>query len=131
MQHHEEESLGKAYDSHLMRRLLRYLRPYTFQVFLAIVIIIVASLMQVSGPFLTKIAIDRYIVNRDYAGLNRVVLVYLGIILFGFGLGYVQTYIMQLTGQKIMVDLRLEIFSHLQRLPLSFFDRNPVGRLMT
>jgi ATP-binding cassette, subfamily B, multidrug efflux pump len=131
MQHHEEESLGKAYDSHLMRRLLRYLRPYTFQVFLAIVIIIVASLMQVSGPFLTKIAIDRYIVNRDYAGLNRVVLMYLSIILFGFVLGYVQTYIMQLTGQRIMVDLRLEIFSHLQRLPLAFFDKNPVGRLMT
>jgi ATP-binding cassette, subfamily B, multidrug efflux pump len=131
VQHHEEESLEKAYDSHLMRRLMRYLAPYKIQVFAAIVIIIVASLMQVSGPFLTKIAIDRYIVNKDYGGLNQVALVYLSIILFGFLLGYVQTYIMQLTGQKIMVDLRLEIFSYLQRLPLAFFDRNPVGRLMT
>lgn len=131
MQHHEEESLEKAYDSHLMRRLMRYLAPYKIQVFAAIAIIIVASLMQVSGPFLTKIAIDRYIVNKDYGGLNQVALVYLSIILFGFLLGYVQTYIMQLTGQKIMVDLRLEIFSYLQRLPLAFFDRNPVGRLMT
>ena len=131
MQHHEEESLEKAYDSHLMRRLMRYLVPYKIQVFAAIVIIIVASLMQVSGPFLTKIAIDRYIVNKDYGGLNQVALVYLSIILFGFLLGYIQTYIMQLTGQKIMVDLRLEIFSYLQRLPLAFFDRHPVGRLMT
>jgi len=131
MQQHEEESLGKAYDSHLMRRLLRYLAPYRIQVLAAIVIIIVASLMQVSGPFLTKIAIDRYIVNKDFGGLNRVALVYLSIILFGFLLGYIQTYIMQFTGQKIMVDLRLEIFSHLQKLPLAFFDKNPVGRLMT
>jgi ATP-binding cassette, subfamily B, multidrug efflux pump len=131
VQHHEEESLEKAYDSHLMRRLMRYLAPYKIQVFAAIVIIIGASLMQVSGPFLTKIAIDRYIVNKDYGGLNQIALVYLSIILFGFLLGYVQTYIMQLTGQKIMVDLRLEIFSYLQRLPLAFFDRNPVGRLMT
>jgi ATP-binding cassette subfamily B protein len=131
MQQHEEESLGRAYDSHLMRRLLRYLAPYWVEVLAAIAIIVVASLMQVSGPFLTKIAIDRYIVNKDFGGLNRVALVYLSIILFGFLLGYVQTYIMQLTGQKIMVDLRLEIFSHLQKLPLSFFDKNPVGRLMT
>jgi len=131
VQHHEEEYLEKAYDSHLMRRLMRYLAPYRIQVFAAIVIIIVASLMQVSGPFLTKIAIDRYIMNQDYGGLNRVALVYLSIILFGFLLGYIQTYIMQLTGQRIMVDLRLEIFSYLQRLPLAFFDRNPVGRLMT
>src|SRR5215510_10960541 len=131
MLHHEEESLGKAYDSHLMRRLMRYLAPYTLQVVLAMLIIVIASLMQVSGPFLTKIAIDRYIVNKDYGGLNQVVLVYLGIILFGFILGYVQTYVMQLTGQRIMVDLRLQIFTHLQRLPLAFFDRNPVGRLMT
>jgi ATP-binding cassette, subfamily B, multidrug efflux pump len=131
MLHHEEESLGKAYDSHLMRRLMRYLAPYTGQVVLAMLIIIIASLMQVSGPFLTKIAIDRYIVHKDYGGLNQVVLVYLAIILFGFLLGYVQTYLMQLTGQRIMVDLRLQIFSHLQRLPLAFFDKNPVGRLMT
>jgi ATP-binding cassette subfamily B protein len=130
-QPHEEESLGRAYDSHLMRRLLRYLAPYRLQVLAAIVIIIVASLMQVSGPFLTKIAIDQYIVRKDFGGLNRVALIYLSIILFGFLLGYVQTYLMQLTGQKIMVDLRMEIFSHLQKLPLSFFDRNPVGRLMT
>jgi ATP-binding cassette, subfamily B, multidrug efflux pump len=130
-QHHEEEAIDKAYDAHLMRRLLRYLSPYKPQVLSSMLIIGVASLLQVSSPYLTKIAIDNYIVHGDLAGLNKVVLVYLAIILFGFLLGYLQTYIMQLTGQRIMFDLRLEIFTHLQSLPLSFFDKNPVGRLMT
>src|SRR4051812_840849 len=130
-QYHEEEALGKAYDSHLMRRLLGYLAPYKLQVFSAILIIFAASLMQIAGPFLTKIGIDRYIVTKDYAGLNKVALVYLGVIIFAFFFGYFQTYLMQLTGQKIMYDLRLQIFSHLQNLPLAFFDKNPVGRLMT
>jgi ATP-binding cassette subfamily B multidrug efflux pump len=131
MQHHEEEPLGKAYDSHLMRRLLRYLAPYKIQVFSALLIIVAASLIQVCGPYLTKIGIDRYIVTKNYDGLNKVALIYLSIIILGFLLGYIQTYIMQLTGQRIMYDLRLEIFSHLQQLPLAFFDKNPVGRLMT
>ncbi|HET6962697.1 MAG TPA: ABC transporter ATP-binding protein [Terriglobia bacterium] len=130
-QHQEEEAIDKAYDAHLMRRLLRYLSPYKLQVLSSMLIIGVASLLQVSSPYLTKIAIDNYIAHGDLAGLNKVVLLYLAIILFGFLLGYLQTYIMQLTGQRIMFDLRLEIFTHLQNLPLSFFDKNPVGRLMT
>src|SRR4030095_6777954 len=131
MTHHEEEALDKSYDAHLMRRLLKYLWPYRVRVLGVILVIVVASLMQVSSPYLTKVSIDNYIVHKDPSGLNKVVLIYLAIILFGFVLRYVQTYIMQSTGQKIMYDLRLEIFSHLQTLPLSFFDRNPVGRLMT
>lgn len=131
MTHHEEEALDKSYDAHLMRRLLQYLWPYRLRVLAVMLIIVIASLMQVSSPYLTKVGIDDYIAHKDLAGLNKVVLVYLAIILFGFFLGYVQTYIMQSTGQKIMVDLRLQIFSHLQTLPLAFFDRNPVGRLMT
>jgi ATP-binding cassette, subfamily B, multidrug efflux pump len=130
-QHHEEEAIDKAYDAHLMRRLLQYLSPYKLQVLASMLIIGVASLLQVSSPYLTKIGIDNYIVHRDLTGLNKVVLIYLVIILFGFFLGYLQTYIMQLTGQRIMFDLRLQIFTHLQNLPLSFFDKNPVGRLMT
>ncbi len=130
-QHHEEEAIDKAYDAHLMRRLLRYLSPYKLQVLSSMAVIGVVSLLQVSSPYLTKVGIDNYIAHGDLAGLNKVVLVYLAIILFGFLLGYLQTYIMQLTGQRIMFDLRLEIFTHLQRLPLSFFDKNPVGRLMT
>jgi ATP-binding cassette subfamily B protein len=114
-----------------MRRLIQYLKPYELQVLAAMLLIGVASLMQVSSPYLTKIGIDNYIIHKDQAGLNRIVLIYLGIVAFGFFLGYIQTYIMQLTGQKIMVDLRLQIFSHLQNLPLAFFDKNPVGRLMT
>ena len=129
--HHEEEVIDKAYDAHLMRRLLGYLSPYKLQVLGSMLTIGVASLLQVSGPYLTKIGIDNYIVHRDLAGLNKVVLIYLAINLFGFLLGYLQTYIMQLTGQRIMFDLRLQIFTHLQNLPLSFFDKNPVGRLMT
>jgi len=130
-QHHEEEAIDKAYDAHLMRRLLQYLSPYKVQVLVSMLIIGVVSLLQVSSPYLTKIGIDNYIVHGDLAGLNKVVLIYLAIILFGFLLGYLQTYIMQLTGQRIMFDLRLQIFTHLQNLPLSFFDKNPVGRLMT
>src|SRR5262245_21423055 len=129
--HHEEEVIDKAYDAHLMRRLLGYLSPYKLQVLGSMLTIGIVSLLQVSGPYLTKIGIDNYIAHRDLAGLNKVVLIYLAINLFGFLLGYLQTYIMQLTGQRIMFDLRLQIFTHLQNLPLSFFDKNPVGRLMT
>jgi len=130
-QHHEEEAIDKAYDAHLMRRLLRYLLPYKLQVLVSLLIIGIVSMLQVSSPYLTKIGIDSYIVHRDLAGLNKIVLIYLAVIVSGFFLGYLQTYIMQLTGQRIMFDLRVQIFTHLQRLPLSFFDKNPVGRLMT
>jgi ATP-binding cassette subfamily B protein len=130
-QHHEEEALGKSYDARLMRRLLQYLSPHRLQVFAAMLIIVVASLVQVSSPYLTKIGIDNYIIHKDTGGLNKIALIYLGIIIFGFFLGYLQTYIMQHTGQRIMYDLRLQIFKHLQDLPLSFYDKNPVGRLMT
>ncbi|MFN8008299.1 MAG: ABC transporter ATP-binding protein [Terriglobia bacterium] len=127
----EEEAIDRTYDSRLMRRLLQYLRPYWQQVLSAMALIAVASILQVSSPFLTKIGIDRYIAKKDYAGLNKISLIYLGIIFLGFLMGYLQTYLMQLTGQKIMFDLRMQIFSHLQKLPLAFYDRNPVGRLMT
>src|SRR5437867_2314318 len=83
MQHHEEEALGKAYDSHLMRRLLGYLAPYKIQVFSAILIIAAASLIQLCGPYLTKIGIDRYIAAKDYDGLNRIALLYVGVIVLG------------------------------------------------
>ena len=127
----EEEAIDRTYDARLMRRLLSYLRPYRVNVLAAMGLIAVASVLQVSSPYLTKIGIDNYIVKKDLAGLNKIVLIYLAIIVFGFFLGYIQTYLMQLTGQKIMYDLRVQIFSHLQDLPLAFYDRNPVGRLMT
>jgi ATP-binding cassette, subfamily B, multidrug efflux pump len=131
MSFHEEEVLGKAYDATLMRRLLRYLRPYKPQVALALAAIISASVLQLAQPYLMKLAIDRYIANADVRGVDRIALVYFVILIGSFGLEYVQTWVLQMTGQRIMYDMRLQIYQHLQRLDLQFYDRNPVGRLMT
>jgi len=131
MSFHEEEVLGKAYDARLMRRLLQYLRPYKAQVALALAAIIAASVLQLAQPYLMKLAIDRYIANGDLRGVDRIAAAFLGILLASFVLEYVQTWTLQMTGQRIMVDMRLEIYRHLQRIDLQFYDRNPVGRLMT
>ena len=131
MSAHEEEALGKAYDSRLMRRLLGYLRPYWRSVMLALVAIISGSLLQLAQPYLTKIAIDEYIANADLAGLNWVALLFLLVLVSSFALEFAQTWLMQMTGQRIMFDMRMQIYTHLQRLSLRDYDRNPVGRLMT
>ena len=127
----EEEILGKAYDARLMRRLLGYLRPYTAQVITAFFAIVAGSALQLVQPYLIKLAIDRYIAAGDLSGLNRMALAFLAILLGSFVCEYVQTFAMQLTGQRIMFDLRMQIYRHLQRLDIQFYDRNPVGRLMT
>ena len=127
----EEEVLGKAYDARLMRRLLRYLRPYRPQVALALAAIISASVLQLAQPYLMKLAIDRYIATGDLQGLNRIALAFVAILLGSFTLEFVQTWTLQMTGQRIMFDLRMQIYRHLQRIDLQFYDRNPVGRLMT
>jgi ATP-binding cassette subfamily B protein len=131
MSFHEEEVLGKAYDARLMRRLLQYLRPYTAQAALALAAIIAASVLQLAQPYLMKLAIDRYIASGDLRGVDRIAAAFLGILLASFMLEYAQTWTLQMTGQRIMFDMRLEIYRHLQRLDLQFYDRNPVGRLMT
>ena len=128
---HDEEVLGKAYDAVLMRRLLRYLRPYRAQVAVALAAIIAASALQLVQPWLMKIAIDRYIATGDLAGLDWIAGAFLATLLLSFALEYVQTWTLQITGQKIMYDMRMQIYGHLQRLDLQFYDRNPVGRLMT
>jgi ATP-binding cassette subfamily B multidrug efflux pump len=128
---HEEEVLGKAYDARLMRRLLAYLRPYRPQAALALVAIIAASVLQLAQPYLMKLVIDRYIPAGDLSGLNRIAILYLAIIAASFGLEFTQTWLLQLTGQRIMFDMRMQIYRHLQRIDLRFYDRNPVGRLMT
>jgi ATP-binding cassette, subfamily B, multidrug efflux pump len=128
---HEEEVLGKAYDAVLMRRLLRYLWPYRLQVAVALTSIICASILQLAQPYLMKIAIDRHISTGNLDGLERIALAFLAILLGSFALEYIQTWVLQLTGQRIMFDMRVEIYGHLQRLDLQFYDRNPVGRLMT
>ncbi|MGD8866117.1 MAG: ABC transporter ATP-binding protein [Gemmatimonadales bacterium] len=128
---HEEEALGKAYDARLMRRLLRYLRPYRRKVILAVVMLIAASGLDLVGPYLTARAIDVAIPNRDLNLLAILAGIYTLTLLLALLLSYVQTLVTVWIGQQVMYDLRTEIFSQLQRLSLRFFDRNPVGRLMT
>jgi ATP-binding cassette subfamily B protein len=128
---HEEEVLGKAYDATLMRRLLWYLRPYKPQVALALAAIICASVLQLAQPYLMKLAIDRYIAQGDLRGVDRIAVAFFAILLASFVLEYAQMWTLQMTGQRIMFDLRMQIYGHLQRIDLQFYDRNPVGRLMT
>ena len=127
----EEEILGKAYDARLIKRLLKYLKPYRYQIVLSTILLITAMFAQLAGPYLTKIAIDDYIVPGDLRGLFHIVGLYIGILTLQFILQYFQVYIIQLVGQKAMFKIRLAIFSHLENLGLSFFDKNPVGRLVT
>jgi ATP-binding cassette, subfamily B, multidrug efflux pump len=131
MSFHEEEVLGKAYDARLTRRLMGYLRPYKLQVAGALAALVGDALLQLVPPYLVKVAIDRYIAQGDLAGLNGVASLYLGVLAGAFALEYTQTYMMQMLGQRIMFDMRMQIYRHLQRLDVAFFDRNPVGRLMT
>jgi ATP-binding cassette subfamily B protein len=127
----EEDILGRAYDGRLMRRLLGYLRPYRRQVAIAVAAIVGHSCLELAPPYLTKIAIDRYIPAGDVSGLAGMAGLYLVTLLASFMLEYLQTWTMQATGQRIMFDLRMQMIEHLQRLDLRFYDRNPVGRLMT
>jgi len=131
MSAHDDDVVGKAYDARLMRRLLRYLRPYSAYALFALAAIIANSVLQLTQPYLVKLAIDRYIPTQDLDGINRITLVYLLAIAGGFCLEFTQTWLLQTTGQRIMFDMRMEIYRHLQRLDLRFYDRNPVGRLMT
>jgi len=128
---HEEEVLGKAYDARLMRRLLHYLRPYSANVAIAFVAITAGSAASLAQPYLMKVAIDRYIAAGRVDDLDRLAILYLVILVVAFAAEYVQTWTMQLTGQRVMFDLRMSIYGHLQRLDLKYYDRNPVGRLMT
>jgi ATP-binding cassette subfamily B multidrug efflux pump len=128
---HDDEVLGKAYDARLMRRLLTYLRPYRLQVILSILLLLVVTVLELSGPILVQIAIDKYIAVGDNAGLGRIALFYFGILLTSFLLAYIQFYSMQAIGQRVQFDIRMQLFRHLQMMHLAFFDRNPVGRLVT
>lgn len=143
--HQEEEVLGKAYDSRLMKRLLTYLRPYRWRVAVALGSIVLKAGADVLGPFLTMVAVDRYLAPNKEApsllarwlsphpltGIAQIGAIYVGLITFSFLLEYLQTYLMQWAGQMVMFDLRSEIFRHLQRMHIGFYDRNPVGRLVT
>ena len=136
----EEEALGKAYDSRLMRRLLEYMRPYSWRVFLALALVMVVTPLELAPPVLFQRAIDNYLVpgmngvlalSSAWRGILWISLLYFGVLCFDFLAQYIQIRIMQRVGQQTMYDMRTEIFGRLQRLPMSYFDKNPVGRLMT
>ncbi len=142
----EEESLGQAVDRRLVRRLLGYVRPYRWTVVAATVAAALQSATQVVGPYLNKVVIDRYLFptragrasllsgilpNDAFRGVTELGIIYLSVLAVGFLLDFAQSYAMQWVGQYTMYDLRRQLFAHLQRLPISFFDRNPAGRLVT
>jgi len=129
--YHDEEILGKAYDARLMKRLMTYLKPYRGKVVLSIILLLIVTALQLAGPVLTQIAIDKYIAVGDMNGLLRLALLYGGILFSAFFISYLQFYIMQWIGQNVQYDIRMQIFKHLQRMHLQFFDKNPVGRLVT
>jgi ATP-binding cassette subfamily B protein len=129
--HRDDEILGKAYDARLVARVLRYLAPYWKFLALSLALLLLQTGSQLLGPYITKIAIDRYISTGDIHGLDRAVLAYLANVFAGFFLLFAQTYTAQYTGQRAMHDLRMDIFSHLQKQDMAYFDHNPVGRLMT
>ena len=128
---HEEQILGKAYDSKLMRRLIKYIFPLKYYVLLAIFLLLLGTLLQLAGPYLIKIGIDQYIEKKNYDGLQLIILLFGATLLGQSVIRFFQMYLMEWIGQKIMYSLRTQIFSHLQRLPLAFFNRNPIGRLVT
>ena len=127
----DDEILGKAYDARLMGRLLQYLRPYWRAVIVAFVAIIAGSAASLAQPYLVKIAIDQHIATGRLEGLNQLAAIYLAILAAAFAFEFTQTWVMQLTGQRIMFDLRMAVYGHLQKLDVRYFDKNPVGRLMT
>jgi len=141
----EEEVLGKAYDSRLMKRLLTYLRPYKWQVAISLISILLKAGADVLGPYLTKVVVDKYLApaagthtpfdsflsSKPLVGIAQIAAIGAGLLVFSFVLEYLQTYFMQWTGQKVMFDLRAQIFRLLQRMHIAFYDKNPVGRLVT
>jgi ATP-binding cassette subfamily B protein len=127
----EDEVLGKAYDSRLMKRLLKYVKPYWRQVAISVFLVIVLAILNPLRPYITKFAIDDYILKSNYVGLAKLSLLLFGLLLVQGVIQYLLNYTTEWIGHKTIFDLRMEIFSHLQRLALKFFDRNPTGRLVT
>jgi ATP-binding cassette subfamily B multidrug efflux pump len=127
----EEEVLGKAYDARLMRRLIKYLKPYRWHVALGIVLSLLVSAMEAVRPYFTKIAVDTNIAQGDKHGLLVTMLVFLAIMIVRGFIQYANAYLTQWIGQRTIFDLRMEVFRHLQTLSLKFYDRNPIGRLIT
>jgi len=142
----DEDPVGKVYDSRLARRLAHYLRPYWIQATISAVAVSLKSLSDVTGPYLVKVAIDRYMTGTPgpatswltrrlstdpYHGISQLAVIFMAALLSAYLFEFIQTYLMQWTGQKIMFDLRRDIFRHMQRMHVGFFDTHSVGRLVT
>ncbi len=123
--------MGKAYDNRLMKRLLFYLKPYRLQVFYATLLMLSSTGLNLAEPYLVKIAVDDYFIPGKLEGISTILLIFLGVLILEFFVQIVETYLLQWIGQKVIYDLRIRLFQHMQKLPLSFFDKNPVGRLVT
>jgi len=136
---HEEEKVGAVYDHGLAKRLVRYLKPYRKEIFISVVLLFAISLLEVAGPYITKIAIDKFVrplhggavPEVAVRGLITLSILYVFVLIVAFALRYWQTYTMSMVGQRAMQDLRLEIFKHVQTLTPGFFDTRPVGRILT
>ncbi|MBI5808032.1 MAG: ABC transporter ATP-binding protein [Ignavibacteriales bacterium] len=127
----DDEILGKAYDAKLMKRLLTYIKPYRKYVILAIFMNIIVAALPSLRPVLTKIAVDNNIANKDYHGLLLIILALFGILIFQSIVQYFLTYFTELIGQKTIYDLRTQLFAHVQKLSLKYFDKVPIGRTVT
>jgi len=130
-QKHEEEMLGKKIDPKILRRLLSYFKPYKWHILIATVLTITISALSAVRPRLTPIAIDDKIFNKDIPGLQLIVIILLGTLIFQGLIQYVMTYLASWIGQKIIFDLRKNVFRHTLNLDLRFYDTNPIGRLVT
>ena len=127
----EDDVLGKAIDSQIMRRLLSYFKPYSKYIVIATILTIIISALQALRPRLTPVAIDDKILNKDFHGLQIIVLIMLGTLILQGVIQYGMTYLTSWIGQKIIYDLRKKIFAHILSLDLKFFDKNPIGRIVT
>ena len=128
---HQEELLGKAYDLRLIRRLWKYITPYKRLFLLAMTLLPLQQAFGLAQPYLMKIGIDQYIAQRDLSGLQTVALLFLGALAGETIMVFFHYYLTMAVAQRCLADLRVDIFSHVQKLPMSYFDRNPVGRLVT
>ena len=127
----DDEILGKAYDSRLMKRLLAYVKPYRKYVIIAIILNVFVAGLGPLRPYLTKIAIDDYIVKSNYNGLQIIALILFVSLILEAVMQYFLTYYTQQLGQKTLYDIRIQIFKHTQKLALKYFDRTPIGRIVT
>ncbi len=127
----KENLENKYYDWPLFKRILGYLRPYRFRVAVSLLLLLAVSMLALAGPYLTKVAIDDYIRVGHYEGLDQIALIYIAVLAISFVFQFLQYTTMQYIGQRVMFDLRTQVFAHLHKMSFQFFDRNPIGKMMT